>query len=218
MQRVLEPELMQGYEQVKAYAEADFSVPHNHFIELIVEQLLGQMLTGAVLDLGCGPGDVSVRFARKFNAVTIDAVDGSQEMLSFARNSLPETLQQRVRYLYGYLPDAGLSSLKYQTIISNSLLHHLPDPGVLWQTIKQYAVSGARIFVMDLLRPESISQARKMVSMYASEEPEILQTDFFNSLLAAFTLDEIKDQLNSVALVLSVRAISDRHIFIYGKV
>ncbi len=218
MHRVLEPELMQDSEQVKAYAQADFSAPHNHFIELIVEQLQEQVLTRSVLDLGCGPGDVTVRFAQKFSATTIDAIDGSQAMLSYARNSLPEILQQRIRYIHGYLPDTGWSSLKYQTIISNSLLHHLPDPSVLWQTIKQYAVTGARIFVMDLLRPESISQAREMVRIYAPEEPEILQTDFFNSLLAAFSLDEIKEQLNSEGLVLSVKQISDHHIFIYSKV
>ena len=35
MQRILEPELTEEAAQVKAYAEAGFSEPHGHFIELL---------------------------------------------------------------------------------------------------------------------------------------------------------------------------------------
>ena len=177
MQRTLEPELMQDQEQVKAYAEADFATAHNRFIELISEQQ-GKALTGTVLDLGCGPGDVTVRFAQMFNSCRVDAVDGSRPMLDQAINDLPDILRQRVRYIHGYLPDDRFSSLKYKTIISNSLLHHLPDPGVRWQTIKQYGEPGANIYVMDLLRPENITQAQMMIQNYSAKEPEIIHTDF----------------------------------------
>ena len=33
MKRLLEPELMEDESQVKAYAEADFEIPHNEFIQ-----------------------------------------------------------------------------------------------------------------------------------------------------------------------------------------
>jgi hypothetical protein len=52
-------------------------------------------------------------------------------------------------------PDASGSAAPYPTIISNSLLHHLHDPRVLWAVILRDGAPGADVFVMDLCRPES---------------------------------------------------------------
>jgi len=43
---------------------------------------------------------------------------------------------------------------------SNSLLHHLVDPMVLWRTIRLLAAKRAAIFVMDLARPASRAEAQ----------------------------------------------------------
>ena len=58
--------------------------------------------------------------------------------------------------------------------------------------------------------------AKTLVEMYAAAEPKILQQDFYNSLLAAFTLEEINEQLNQAELPLSINKTSDRHVFISG--
>lgn len=218
MDRKLEPELMQDLIQVQAYAEADFTKPHNQFIDLIAAQQQGYELMGPVLDLGCGSGDITLRFAQRFQDLEVDAVDGSAPMLAYARKHLPVSLQKRVQYLNAYLPDDQFSILKYQTLVSNSLLHHLVNAQVLWQSIKRYAAPGAAVYIMDLLRPESQAQAQQMVETYADDEPKILQTDFYNSLLAAFTLVEVRVQLQIAGMPLSVEQISDRHLFIYGKI
>ena len=66
MNRVLEPELMEDEIQVKAYAEADFAVPHQQFIQLLSDYVNDSHFSGHALDLGCGPGDISFRFAKAF--------------------------------------------------------------------------------------------------------------------------------------------------------
>jgi len=106
----------------------------------------------------------------------------------------------------------------YNIIISNSLLHHLPDPVVLWQTVKAFAAPEALIFIMDLKRPESVAAAAYLREKYAKQEPEVLQRDFYNSLLAAFEPEEIQVQLRDEGLAgLSVRSVSDRHVIISGR-
>ncbi|MGR8953019.1 MAG: class I SAM-dependent methyltransferase, partial [Gammaproteobacteria bacterium] len=93
---------------------------------------------------------------------------------------------------------------------------HLPDPQILWRTVKSAARTGARIAVMDLLRPSSRRAAEELVATYAANEPDILRRDFYHSLLAAFTLDEIAGQLLEAGLSLKIEPISDRHVFIKG--
>ncbi|WP_419590521.1 hypothetical protein [Thiolapillus sp.] len=61
----------------------------------------------------------------------------------------------------------------YDIIFSNSLLHHLLDPSALWKTLLKYAGPGARIALMDLLRPHSKQQAQALLNTYAGNEPEI---------------------------------------------
>ena len=161
MDRLPEPELMNDAEQAAAYAFADFEEPHSRFIELFRETFPAEVAMGAVLDLGCGPGDITIRFVRAFPECVAHGVDGAAAMLAHGRSRLErEGLGERVRLIEGYLPGASLPLSGYDAVISNSLLHHLHDPMVLWQTLKAYAKPGAPVFIMDLLRPAGREQAR----------------------------------------------------------
>jgi len=203
--------------QVQTYAEADFSIPHNQFIQHLKAFVNNPQFCGTALDLGCcGPGDICRRFAEAFPSSKVHAVDGSEAMINYGKLSMPERLKQRIDFILGRLPDVILQQPAYDIIFSNSLLHHLPDPQVLWQSVKRYSRPGTHIVVMDLLRPGSIEVAQGMVQDYAGQEPEILQRDFYHSLLAAFSLEEINQQLIQAALPLRSEQISDRHVLITG--
>ena len=54
------------------------------------------------------------------------------------------------------------------------------------------------MLVQDLTRPDSVATADALVDRYADGEPELLRRDYFQSLLAAFTIDEIRAQLDTV--------------------
>lgn len=217
MQRVPEPELMLDSEQVLAYARADFSAPHEHFIELFRERF-GNQVSGRVLDLGCGPGDICRRFANAFPACTLLGLDGSQPMLALGQADTRDAgLGDRIEFHCGRLPETDLPE-RFDTLISNSLLHHLDDPQVMWQSLCEYGKPGAQVFVMDLLRPASLEQAEALVANYASDEPDILQHDFYHSLLAAWRPDEVSLQLQEHGLSqLQIEVVSDRHFIVHGK-
>ena len=218
MKRTPEPDLMNDAGQARAYAEADFEQPHAQFVELFRQQFPQFDVIGSVLDLGCGPCDISWRFARAYPDCRIDAVDGAEAMLVHAQELIEQRgLQARIHLHRCYLPGDALPAATYDVIISNSLLHHLNDSQVLWRSIVQGAVSGAAIFVMDLMRPASKKQAQALVDEYAASEPDILRHDFYHSLLAAYTVDEVREQLAIAGLdELQVQAVSDRHVIISG--
>ena len=219
MERQPEPELMLGEEQARAYAEADFEEAHSRFVELLKETFSEEALGTWVLDLGCGPADISLRVARAYPACFVDGIDGSQAMLSHGLEAVRrEGLEHRIRLTHGYLPGAALPRDSYDAVVSNSLLHHLKDARVLWETAAEVTRPGAPIFVMDLMRPSTIAVAEEMVELYCPNEPEHLKRDFFLSLRAAYRLDEVREQLGQAGLSsLKVDVVSDRHLLVHGR-
>ncbi|HSQ70652.1 MAG TPA: class I SAM-dependent methyltransferase [Steroidobacteraceae bacterium] len=218
MQRIPEPELMDEFDQARAYAAADFSEPNERFAELFLATF-PQFDRGAILDLGCGPGDIALRLAARLPRVQVHGLDGSQAMLDCARERLSRSpaLAPRVQFLRGLLPGCEVPLPAYDAVVSNSLLHHLHDPQVLWHSIRAMGRAGAPVLVMDLFRPPSLQAALDIVATYAAGEPEVLRRDFHNSLLAAFEPGEVRAQLDAGGLgELEVRTVSDRHLLVVG--
>jgi SAM-dependent methyltransferase len=123
-----------------------------------------------------------------------------------------------VQFIQGLLPGASLPLAGYDAVVSNSLLHHLHDPGVFWRAVCEAGAPGAAVLVMDLFRPESAAAAQAIVDQYAAHEPEVLRLDFLASLCAAFEPGEIRAQLQAHRLDgFSVRTVSDRHLLVTGR-
>jgi ubiquinone/menaquinone biosynthesis C-methylase UbiE len=219
MKRIPEEELMLDEEQARAYGKGEFEEPHSRFIERFRERFFSDSIEGHVLDLGCGPADISLRFARSYSRCRIHGVDGSEAMLKIGRQAIRRAqLEQSIELIHHLLPTPKLPRDRYEVVISNSLLHHLKDPQVLWNSIGRFAGPAAPVFVMDLRRPGSEAQARELTELYSSDEPEILQRDFYQSLLAAYREDEVLGQLEQAGLAhFSVEVVSDRHFIVCGR-
>jgi len=217
VQRTPEPELMDDSRQAEAYARADFSEPNAAFVRHFAGRFPG-FDSGSIVDLGCGPGDIALRFARRYPRCEVIGVDGAGAMLALARQALerePE-LAARVQFSKAMLP---LESFQRQdAVVSNSLLHHLLDPAALWTTVLAAGKPGAAVLVMDLARPRDAAAARDIVDCYAGVEPEVLREDFLNSLLAAFDPAEVEEQLCAAGLdMLRLAVVSDRHWLVSGQ-
>ena len=220
MNRIPEPEeLMDESEQAFAYASADFSKSHQFIVDTFKIKFKND-ICGDVIDLGCGPGDVSIRFAKAYPNCNVLGVDGAKEMLKLAQRDLEKNkeLEIRIKFFESFIPSPQIPRKNYQAIISNSLLHHLHDPSVLWNTIKELANHDTFIFIADLFRPENPEQAKQIVEELSPNDPEILKRDFYNSLCAAFTTKEIENQLKLAGLEnMRVETIDEIHLIIWGK-
>jgi ubiquinone/menaquinone biosynthesis C-methylase UbiE len=219
MQRILEPELMDDPGQVLAYHQADFRATHGARVEIFRSLFPQLRLTGPVLDLGCGSGDVLLRFARAFPQARFLGVDGSRPMLELGQRAIDAepALRERVQLQYGIIPQCALPDEAWQLVMSHSLLHQLHQPQVLWRTLADCAGRGCAVFIADLRRPASELDARNMVRASSNHEPEILQRDFFNSLCAAFEPDEVREQLSAAGLTqLRVQTHDPFHLSISG--
>ena len=218
MKRVMEPELMEAPEQALAYARADFAEVNQGFVDRVVTTF-PEWRTGHMIDLGCGPADIPIRLARALPEIRITAVDGSEAMLGFARQAVAEAgLADRIRLLHARVPNLPLPPHSFDAVISNSLLHHLREPPVFWSEVIRLGKLGAAVLIMDLFRPDSPERAREIVEAAAANEAPILKEDFLNSLLAAFTLEEVREQLRVSGLShLRGEIVSERHWLVWGR-
>ncbi len=227
IERVCEPELMDGAEQVQAYAEADFSSTDQAMVERIAASF-GSQLGKRIIDLGCGPGNITFRLASRYPSSQVVGVDGSGAMLAIARQQQQQQQQQQllqqgslfsggVSFEQALLPSLQLKG-GYDAVVSNSLLHHLHDPQVLWSTVRQLAAPGAAIYIKDLRRPADQAALEHLVATHAAGAPPVLQHDYRHSLRAAFTVQEVEDQLRQAGLEqLLVGAVEDRYLEVIGR-
>jgi cyclopropane fatty-acyl-phospholipid synthase-like methyltransferase len=217
MNRALEPELMDDDEQALAYAKADFEEENQGFVDRFLEYY-PDLQDVHMLDLGCGPADIPIRLARALPECRITGVDGSAPMIVLGREAVRAAgLADRIILRCERFQDTVLAE-RADAVISNSLLHHAPNALQFWYAVKQLAKPGAAVLVMDLLRPDSPEAAQAIVDRYAAAESAILRRDFYNSLLAAFTDDEVAAQLTEMNLSrLLIDVPDDRHWVVGGR-
>jgi cyclopropane fatty-acyl-phospholipid synthase-like methyltransferase len=218
MDRVLEPEVMDDEAQVLAYAKADFAGVNQAFVERF-RDYFPDFSEGHLLDLGCGPGDITVRLARALPACRITGVDASGPMIRLAEEMASKAgLTDRLSFRRERFQEIAGANIA-DAVVSNSLLHHLPNPLQFWHKLRMLVKPGSPVLIMDLLRPDSPEAARGIVEQYAPNEPEVLRRDFYNSLLASFTEDEIGTQLAQMNLTrLLIDVPDDRHWVVGGLV
>jgi ubiquinone/menaquinone biosynthesis C-methylase UbiE len=218
VERQLEPELMDDPEQAVAYARANFESEDQGFVDRFGEYF-PDFEEGCVFDLGCGPGDIPLRFVRAYPRCLVTGVDASRPMLDLADRAVTAAgLSGRIE-LHCERIQSFRPAQQADAIISNSLLHHLPHPLQFWHAIRRLVKPGGAVLVMDLLRPESPEAAQAIVETYAANEAPILRRDFYQSLLAAFTEDEVAAQLTQMNLTrLLIDVVDDRHWIVGGRV
>lgn len=203
--------------QARAYSEGDFADAHDAFVRHFVARF--GRIDGEALDLGCGPADVTVRFARASPGVRIVGVDAGENMLRLANERIEAAgLTERINVEHRHLPDAELLGRRFDAVISNSLLHHLADPQVLWDAVARCARPGAAVHVMDLLRPDDEPTLDALVERHTPGAPRVLRDDFRSSLRAAYRPEEVVTQLEVAGLdALEVEVVSDRHLLVAGR-
>jgi len=205
-------------DEVDAYAAADFAAVNQAFVDRLL-QLAGTEPSLKLIDFGTGPADIPIRISLARPAWHITAVDASAPMLQVARESIRKArFTQKIDLVLADAKKSKMPAAAFDCVISNSILHHVSDTSQFWTEIKRVAKPGAWILLRDLARPDSESRARDIVAQNAATETALLQEEFFRSLLAAYTPDEIRAQLNAAGLpTLQVAMASDRHVDVFGR-
>lgn len=212
MIRVPEKELMCNNEQAASYANANFSESNNIFINNTFQHV-GIDSHTKLLDLGCGDGEIPIIISKETDC-EITAIDGSQAMLNEFNKKIKKNNVRNI-FLHKKLIDHNLFLGKsFDVIICNSVLHHVSDLSLFWNTIFRLTRKNGIICLMDLIRPKSNKEMDNVLLKHGGKDPVLLD-DFKNSLKAAYTINEVAQQLegfNNISF--NIKLISDRHFFV----
>lgn len=210
LQRVLEEEVMDTLEDAEEYAAIDNQSVNDEFVRQALELAPPR---GRVLDIGTGPGDIAVLLAQRAPGLEVLAIDLGEHMLKRARANVERAgLGGRVTIAAADAKETGLPTGQFPMIVSNSLVHHIPEPEQLFLEIKRLAAEGGGLFIKDLHRPDSSSQHRHLVETYAADCTPYQRRAFSDSLLAGLTVEEVQAICRQVELWgVEIRRCSDRH-------
>lgn len=214
--RVLEQEVMDTVEEATDFNRMD----HSAVNKLFAEDLFAAGYEGGdTLDVGTGTALIPAEICRQAvlrqfaSPLRIMAIDMSTKMLDLARYNIEIAgVAQQIQLAQVDAKQMPYSSEMFDAVISNSIVHHIPDPVAVLRECFRVVREGGLLFVRDLLRPASDADVSRLVAMYAGEENAHSQKMFDDSLRAALTLAEIRELVASVGgNPEDVAATSDRH-------
>jgi ubiquinone/menaquinone biosynthesis C-methylase UbiE len=209
--RVLEPEVMDSFEEATDYDTMDHSEVNRRFVE---DLLAAGEVGGDCLDLGAGTAQIPVALCQAAEGFRVAAADLSTAMLDAAVYNVEAAgLTERIALVHEDAKQLTFADESFDVVFSNSIIHHIPDPlQVLREAVRVTRRSGW-LFFRDLLRPDSDRQVRQLVDTYAADANEHQRKMFDDSLRAALRLEELAELVRAVGgdPDRQLKATSDRH-------
>jgi ubiquinone/menaquinone biosynthesis C-methylase UbiE len=208
--RVLEPEVMDSPEEARDYDAMDHQAVNRVFVADFLAVWDGR---GPVLDVGTGTAQIPIELCRRVAAVQVVAVDLAEHMLRVGQANLDRSgLAGRVRLERCDAKGLPFPAGSFGAVISNSIVHHIPEPGRVLAEMVRVVVPGGTLFVRDLLRPVDETEVQRLVAAYAGDANAHQQQMFGDSLRAALTLAEIRELVRALGFdPAGVRQTTDRH-------
>jgi ubiquinone/menaquinone biosynthesis C-methylase UbiE len=210
--RILEPEVMDTEEEARDYDAMDHSAVNRVFVAdfLAAWDHPGRDL---VLDVGTGTAQIPIELCRQHSGCRVTAIDLAEHMLAIGRRNVERaglagriTLERRDAKR---LPHADGA---FGAVISNSIVHHIPEPRYVLAEMARVAAPGGLLFVRDLLRPADDAAVGRLVDLYAAGANDHQRQMFGDSLRAALTLDEVRDLVATLGFDPdTVKQTTDRH-------
>jgi ubiquinone/menaquinone biosynthesis C-methylase UbiE len=208
--RVLETEIMDTHDEAWDYDAMDHSEVNRVFV---TDFLAAGPSAGLILDLGTGTAQVPMELCRRTDDFHVLAVDAAVQMLELARYNIEIAgLIERIQLAHVDAKRLPYPDDSFAAVMSNSLIHHLPDPvPALADAVRVTAPQGL-LFFRDLLRPDDDQTVQHFVTTYAGQANDHQRQMFNDSLRAALRLEEIRELVLQLGFSPeTVQTTSDRH-------
>jgi ubiquinone/menaquinone biosynthesis C-methylase UbiE len=208
--RVLETEAMDTLAEAVDYDSMDHGQVNRVFVS---DVLAAGLQPGETLDLGTGTAQIPIELCRQEPSARVLAVDSAENMLRVARQNVRRAgLAGRIQLARVDAKRLPYTDGQLANVVSNSIVHHVPDPREVLREAWRVAAPGGLLFFRDLFRPPDDQIVRHLVDTYAAGANRHQRQMFEDSFRASLTVEEVRRLLAGLGMPsASVRATSDRH-------
>jgi ubiquinone/menaquinone biosynthesis C-methylase UbiE len=218
LSRVLEPEVMDSPVEALDYDRMDHATVNAVFVTDLLtvfpEAATADDDDGIdVLDIGTGTAQIPIELCRRCPVARVMAIDLAAAMLHLGRSNVEVAgLTSHIRLDRIDAKQLPYADGQFPLVMSNSIVHHIPDPTPVLSEAIRVLAAGGLIFVRDLLRPVDDVAVNHLVATYMADTNDHQRQLFDQSLRAALSLDEARALAASVGLSPeAVTQTSDRH-------
>jgi trans-aconitate 2-methyltransferase len=196
-----EPEVMADAEEAEVYASAAAQQYLDELDDSLVAQILdvwrtAGSLSGRLIDIGCGPGSIALKIARRAPGLRVLGADRSAAMVRIARSAVE---QNGAHKSAGFLQADGnrlpFAAASFDFVLSNSVLHHLVNPGGIFEEMARIVKPGGVILLRDLRRPSRFAFSLH-VWWFGRHYSGLMKKLYRASVGAAYTQEELTGLLS----------------------
>lgn len=211
LSRVLEPEVMDTEAEARDYDAMDHAAVNRVFVDDFLA--LRPDAAGLILDVGTGTAQIPIELCRRIQLAEVIALDAAAHMIALAeRNVIATGLTNRIRPTLGNARATAYPDGHFAAVVSNSIIHHISEPGAVIAEMVRVCRRGGTLFVRDLLRPTDEAELQRLINLYAAGANDHQRQMFADSLHAALTLDEVRALVSRHGFATdTVRQTTDRH-------
>jgi ubiquinone/menaquinone biosynthesis C-methylase UbiE len=182
---------MDSAEEPRDYDAMDHSQVNSVFVEDFLAVWDGSF---PILDVGTGTAQIPIELCRKHARVRVTGIDLAGHMLAVGKKNVHESgFGDRIRLELADAKHMPFTSRSFGAVISNSIVHHIPEPRLVLSEMLQMVKPGGRLFVRDLLRPANAAELAGLVNKHAADANDHQRKMFAESLHAALTVDEVQE-------------------------
>lgn len=195
--RILEPEIMDDEIEAYEYDSMDFTEVNRDFATLA--STLGSK-TAKVLDIGTGTARIPIILADLRPQWQIIAIDFARSMLQLGQQNIDKAdKSSHISLAFVDAKKMPYDNDTFDVVMSNSLVHHIPNPLELFREIDRVVKPQGAIILRDLLRPASEKAIEDIVNEANLDYNPRQKKLFKDSLHASLTLEEVREIVNNFA-------------------
>lgn len=144
----------ESFDKQAATYDKDFNGEHARHLYKRMLELIGNVDSKTILDVGCGTGNILNMILNKYNNVDVYGIDISDKMLEKAK----EKLTVRAHLTLGDSEKLPYEDNKFDLIMCNDSFHHYPNPKNVLKEFFRVLKNGGMLILGDCWQP-TISRA-----------------------------------------------------------
>lgn len=196
LRQLVSPGGIEGYFALK-YAEfAENTESMRDEYRRLATIIASRVQEGKALEIGPGPGRISIELAKLAPNLQITGLDVSETMVEIAeRNAAEHGLGERVEFRLGDASEMPFEDATFDFVLSSGSLHHWEQPTKVFREILRMLKPGSQSVISDVRKDAPKDQVQELADEIDSA---VMRWGMRHSIGEAYTVESIQEIIDGI--------------------